>query len=279
MPTKRSAKDVAARGASVSNGQVAAMLLELADALEVGGTDAFRVRAYRSAARVIENLGPPVAEIAAEGGVKALRELPSVGESMAKKILEITETGSLAALEEARETIPRELTDLLALEGLGPKKLHVLHRELGIRNLDDLEAAIKAGRLAELAGFGRKTEEKLTVAIEHFRRRLGRFRRADLDLLAGALERHLTAQPRVERVAIAGSFRRARDTIGDLDILCVAADPGPVMDAFAAFPVMTAAIGRVAKMRTDPCDMIRLWRSAFSARSPSTRASTRGASG
>ncbi len=244
MPTKRVHEDVSTRRESVSNGQVAGILMELADVLEVGGADSFRARAYRVAARVIENLGPQIAEIAADGGVKALKEIPSIGESMAKKILEITATGTLAALEKARETIPRSLTDLLELEGLGPKKLHVLHRELGIRNLDDLEAAIKAGKLAPLAGFGRKTEEKLTVAIEHFRRHLGRFRRADLEPLAEALKQHLAARPEVRKIEIAGSYRRGRETIGDLDLLCVADDARPVMDALASFPAVAEVMLR-----------------------------------
>ncbi len=248
MPKERVQDDASTpRGAparNVSNGRVAGTLFELADALEVGGTDSFRVRAYRSAARVVENLGAQVAEIAADGGVKALKELPSIGDSMAKKIVEIVETGTLSALEKAREKVPHELTDLLGLEGLGPKKLHVLNRELGILNLDDLEAAIKAGSLAPLAGFGKKTEEKLTVAIEHFRRHLGRFRRADLDALADALKQHLRAQPQVEQVEIAGSFRRGKDTIGDLDILCVADNVEAVMDAFAAFPAVAEVMLR-----------------------------------
>ena len=244
MPRERIEQRAGVGSATISNGRVAGILFELADALEVGGTDAFRVRAYRSAARTIENLGPQVAEIASEGGVKALRKLPSIGESMAKKILEIVDTGALAALQKARETVPRELTDLLALEGLGPKKLHLLHRELGVRNVDDLEAAIHAEKIAPLAGFGKKTAAKLIVSIGHFRKRQGRFRRGDIDPFAYFLREQLEALPDVEQVEIAGSFRRGKETIGDLDLLCVADDSGPVMDAFASFPAVVEVMLR-----------------------------------
>lgn len=227
--------------AGVSNAQVAGRLSEYADVLEVGGVEGFRVRAYRSAARSIENLGYDVGSIALEGGVKELKRLPAIGDRMAKKILEIVETGTLAALETARKEVPRELTDLLALEGLGPKKLHVLHKELGIRNVDDLEKAIDADRLASLPGFAKKTAEKLRVAIGHFRRWQGRFRRVDIEPYAFALLDHLATLAEVQQIEIAGSFRRGKDTVGDLDILCIAEDVDVVMDAFANF----SAVGEV----------------------------------
>lgn len=222
-----------ARG-PVTNTRIARILAELADVLEVGGTDSFRVRAYRTAARRLEGLGESAAHVATTGGVKALKELPSIGEAMAKKIVEIVETGTLAKLDEARKKVPHELTDLLGIEGLGPKKLHVLHRELGVGDLVDLERVLAEGRVAELAGFGKRSEQKLNAAIERFRRHLGRYRRADVEPVASELRAALLALPGVRRVEVAGSFRRGRETIGDVDLLAIADDPPLVMRAFAS---------------------------------------------
>ncbi len=232
----------AALKGTLSNRAVAATIVELADVLEVGGTDAFRVRAYRSAARTIEDLAEPIADLAASGGVKELKALPGIGESMAKKILEICSTGTLAKLTQERTRIPRELTDLLGIEGLGPKKLHVLHRELGVENLEDLERALERGEVAELPGFGKKSAEKFLSGIEQFRRRQGRFRAADVEPIALALRDRLLDAPGVERVEIAGSFRRGRETVGDLDLLCIADDPAAAVAAFTSAPLVSETI-------------------------------------
>lgn len=242
MPKERIGEP--AVGGNVSNGRVAGVLTELADVLEVAGTDGFRVRAYRSAARNIDNLGVQVSTLAVEGGDKELKRLPGIGESMAKKIVEIVETGTLSALDKAREEIPHELTDLLQLEGLGPKKLHILHANFGIKDVDDLEEILSAGKVEPLKGFGKKSAEKLLASIVHFRKRQGRFRKVDVEPYAYALRDYLRRLPEVEDIEIAGSFRRGRETVGDLDLLCVAEDHEPVMDAFAEFSAVVEVIVR-----------------------------------
>ncbi len=242
MPRDRTRGSATATSEVVSNSRIAGVLFELADVLEVSGVDSFRVRAYRSAARQIENYGQPVCELAAGEGIPALKKIPSIGDSMAKKILEICRTGTLEALTQARQETPYELTDLLGIEGLGPKKLHILHAQLGVQNLDDLERRLQQGEVAALAGFGKKTEAKLLHSIEFFRRRLGRCRRADIEPIALALRDSLAQLKTIERVEIAGSFRRGKDTIGDLDILCATRDPAAVMTSITAFPELAEVI-------------------------------------
>ena len=233
MPKEREIQ--AEPAVTVSNAKVAAVLVEYADVLEVGGTDSFRVRAYRGAARAIDDLSESVSEMAS-GGPSALTKLPRIGASMAQKIVEICETGTLAALASARESVPEALTDLLAIDGLGPKKLHVLHSELGVAGIDDLAAAVAAGEVSALPGFGKKSEEKIARGIEHYKKRQGRFRRVDVEPIAHELAKIIGELPQVERVDIAGSFRRGRDTVGDLDLLCIADDAEPVMAAFSSAP-------------------------------------------
>ncbi len=219
----------------IPNSAVAQALGEVADILEIEGESAFRVRAYRSAAQYLSNLGRPVAEIAAEGGKKALVELPSVGASIADKILEILSTGRLGKLRELRREVPPELSGLLAIPGLGPKKLHLLHERLGVRRLDDLERALASGEAAALPGFGSRSAAKLRDAVAQYRRRVGRFRLVEAEQYAAALCDHLRESGTVERLEVAGSFRRRRETVGDLDLLAVAADPQAATAALARF--------------------------------------------
>lgn len=220
----------------VPNAAVSRVLREIADGLEIEGENPFRVRAYRNAAQSLENLSEPVAEVAARGGREALVALPGVGESIAAKILEMLETGKLAQLEEVRKEIPEELSRLLKVTGLGPKKLHLLHEELGVSDVDDLERALHDGSALRLPGFGERSVEKLLRAVGQFRaRQKGRFRLSEAEPYAEALVAYLEKVRGVGRVAVAGSFRRRKETVGDLDVLCTASNGKSVMEAFAGF--------------------------------------------
>lgn len=225
----------AARFRTVPNSAIARALQEIADALEIEGANPFRVRAYRNAARCLETLGQSVAETAASGGRAALMEIQGVGESMAGKILEMLETGSLAQLKEVRKEVPHELSALLGIAGLGPKRLHLVHEKLGVRNLADLERVARGGELLKVRGFGELSCRKLLAGIEQYRSRGGRFLLPEAESFAETLCGLLRRVQGVSRVEAAGSLRRRRETVGDLDLLCAAADPEAAVRAFTGF--------------------------------------------
>jgi DNA polymerase (family X) len=218
----------------MENIEIANRLEELADLLEIRGANPFRIRAYRNAVRTVRGLTRPLAEmVAAE---EDLTVLPGIGKDLSQHIRELLETGGLALLDEVSESVPRELALLTRLEGVGPKKAKKLWEELQVVGMDDLEAAIAEGRVQELEGFGARSAEKILRSIEAFRKRQGRFLRADAAKILRPLLVHLKAAPGVERVEIAGSFRRGRETVGDIDLLALCGeDAGAVMDHFTSF--------------------------------------------
>ncbi len=218
---------------AVRNEEVAAVFDEIADLLEVRGDNPFRVRAYRNAARTVRSLGREVADLVAAG--EDLTRLPGIGQDLADKIRELVTTGTSATLEELRRELPPGLGALLRLPGLGPKRVAALHHELGIDSLEALRRAAEAGRLRGLPGFGPKTEARVLEAI---RARLDtgrRFLLAEAEGWAEALVEHLRAARGVNEIVVAGSFRRRRETVGDLDILCTARDGAAVAAHFVRY--------------------------------------------
>lgn len=202
------------------NAEVAAVFEEMADLLEIEGANPFRVRAYRFAARTIRDLSGEVAEMVMRG--EDLTSLPGIGDDLAGKIQEIVRTGTAAALEAQRKKIPATLTELLRIPGLGPKRVQALARHLHIRSLSDVQLAAQEGRVSGLQGFGKKTEQHI---LDTLAARTGEEARIQLALAmpyADALMAYLRQSPGVGRVMVAGSYRRGRDTIGDLDILVTA---------------------------------------------------------
>ncbi len=226
-----------------SNREIAALLQELADLLELeeGGPQAFRVRAYEKAAAAVRDSPALVADMASA----ELQRLEGVGKSTAQKITAMIETGTLDQLEELRDKYPPEFVQLTKIPGLGPKTVVLLRERLGIENLDQLEAALAAQQLRELPGMGAKSEEKIAKAIE----RLGLAGKAhrtpiiEVLPLARGLVRTLGELPEVQRVAYCGSLRRFRDTIGDVDIVVASTAPASVMDAFVGLPIVTDVLG------------------------------------
>jgi DNA polymerase (family 10) len=219
------------------NEQVAALLREYAELMVITGGDVFRVRNYEKAARSIRGWPEDVGQL----DLKALRAIPGVGASIAAKIAEFNSTGAIKALDELRAKIPAGVLELTRVPGLGPKRALQLSRELGVQSVDDLAAAIKAGRLDGLAGFGARSEERIAAGIEVYRQ--GR-ERVLLDVAlrtATAMVTELT--PLSQRCAYAGSLRRWRETIGDIDILAAADDSAPLMAAFAAQPDVVDVVG------------------------------------
>ena len=217
-----------------SNREIAAIFEQIADLLEIEAANPFRVRAYRNAARSVSALTQELAETLPDG--EDLTRLPDIGKELAAKIQEIIETGHCRALDKLHGTLPTELSELLHLPGLGPKRVHALYHELDIRSPDQLYEAAQAGRLQSIPGFGAKTEQRLLEALEARRQHARRFGRALAAAHAEPLVAYLLRTPGVRQVVVAGSFRRCQETVGDLDILATAEGPEPIMTHFVHSP-------------------------------------------
>jgi DNA polymerase (family X) len=225
----------------MTNADVARTLARLATMLEIDGANPFRVRAYREGARVIESQAEPITTLAAaEGGLAAL---PGIGKDLAQKILEISETGTTAIYEEMKAKIPLEVVGFTELQGLGPKRVKTLYEELGIRDRTGLEAAARDGQLRELPGFGEKVEQNVLKALASAKQWAGRVPLAGAWAVAHAIAAHVGRVPGVERVEIAGSFRRRKETVGDLDVLACGGSPAEVMKAFVTQPEVAEVLG------------------------------------
>jgi DNA polymerase (family 10) len=210
----------------VDNRELEAVLGQIAQLLLLKGTNTFKVRAYENAARAIGQLQEEVSLLIAEKRLKGVR---GVGKSIQAKLEELNETGELAYLDELREGIPAGLFEVLTVPGMGPKKTKILWDKLGVVSLETLEAACVDGRVAELKGFGPKSQTKILDGISHLALTRGRRLRSDAIPQAERLTASLRALEGVERVAVAGSLRRGRETVKDVDILVASADPLTVM--------------------------------------------------
>ncbi|WP_303678802.1 DNA polymerase/3'-5' exonuclease PolX [Ralstonia mannitolilytica] len=223
-----------------TNRAIAAIFSEIADLLEVEGANPFRVRAYRNAVRVVEGLTESVDAMLARGA--DLTALPAIGTDLAAKMREIVETGTCAMLARVRMEVPPYVVQLLQLPGLGPKRARILQHELGITSLDDLARAASDHRIRELHGFGARTELRLLEAITA---RLARDRRYGLAVAkpcADALTHHLMASGDVERIVVAGSYRRGRDTVGDLDLLITGTKRAQIVERFMHYDQVATRI-------------------------------------
>ncbi|MEU8342590.1 DNA polymerase/3'-5' exonuclease PolX [Spirillospora sp. NPDC048832] len=221
-----------------ANDEAAALIQELADLLSITGGDAFKIRAYEKAARAIAGYPDDIADLDLAG----LRAIPAVGDAIAKKVLDYTTTGTIRQVEELRAQIPAGVRALTEIPTLGPKKALAVYEELGVSSVDELAAAIEEGRLRGLKGFGAKTEENILRGIELLR---SSGERVLVDAAAGVADEVVAALselPQVERCARAGSLRRMRETIGDVDVLAASRDPRPIMAAFTALPFVAEVI-------------------------------------
>lgn len=206
----------------ITNADLAAAFEQVADLLELQNANPFRVRAYRNAARMVGELKLDLAATVAQG--KALPKLPGIGADLAGKIQELASTGHLALLDRLRKELPAGVTDLLAVPGLGPKRVRALYDELHVHNLAQLLRAARDGRVRGLHGFGAKTEEHIAQAIERHLAQSRRFKLATAAQYSAHLITHLQHAQAIDRVVAAGSLRRCRDTVGDIDLLATVAD-------------------------------------------------------
>jgi len=217
----------------VYNVDIANVFDEIADYLEIDGENPFRVRAYRNAARTVRGLGPELKDMVAQE--EDLTQLPGIGKELTAKIHEILDTGTARALKKLQDKIPPEVRQILKLPNLGPKRVRVLYHDLKIQSLDELRQAAKDGRIRELPGFGKKTENQLLAAVEAHAEKEIRYKFADVRPFAESLLSVLEKVEGVKQVVVAGSYRRSVETVGDLDILVIAGEDSPVMDRFVAY--------------------------------------------
>ncbi|MBD3384759.1 DNA polymerase/3'-5' exonuclease PolX [candidate division KSB1 bacterium] len=219
----------------VLNRQVANILDRLADTLDIEGANEFRVRAYKSAAQTIRSLSKNVSEMVENN--EDISKLPNIGDSMADKIKEIVETGSLKQLKKAKKRIPEGLIDLLDISNLGPKRVQKLNQELDIKNIDDLKKAAKDEKIREIEGFGKKTEEKILEESEKqiSDKEKDRLKWRDAREITEPLLDYLKKLDEIDQIDIAGSYRRCKETIGDLDILVICEDSKKTMEHFVSY--------------------------------------------
>ncbi|MBX3426981.1 MAG: DNA polymerase/3'-5' exonuclease PolX [Pirellulales bacterium] len=227
----------------MTNREIAVVFDQVADLLEFQGANPFRVRAYRTAARKVGDHAEPLAEIA-EDPVRSLTDIDGIGKDLAEKIETLLATGSLPMLAELQAAIPAGVMALLRVPGLGPKKAAALHEQLGIASLEMLRAACEADQVSQLKGFGEKTQTTILKGIDLAATADQRTRWADADAIVADLRSHLEVVPGVRQLEAAGSYRRGKETVGDLDFLVDADDAAPVMDRLGEYPSVAEAIAR-----------------------------------
>lgn len=219
----------------MKNKEIAEILSSLADILEITGQDPFRVNAYRRVARIVDDLPTDVAELSASG---AITEVPGIGKGTAERIAEYLASGRIAAYEEAKRTIPAGLSELLLVPGLGPKTIGLLWKSLGVKSLSGLKRALRGRKILELPGIGPKKVENIEAGVRAHESRSGRLTLGAVLPTALEVIGALAAIQGVERADLAGSVRRRRETIGDIDVLAASAKPAAVVRAFVKLPLV-----------------------------------------
>lgn len=217
----------------IHNSDIAEQFDEVADLLEIEGANAFRIRAYRNAARTLRDLAHSVAGMVRDDA--DLTELPGIGEDLAGKIETIVETGKFPQLEDLKKDVPEGLVDVLGIAGLGPKRVQKIHEELGVTDLEGLTKAAKEGRVRKLSGFGKKTEDNILHELETRGSGETRTQRREAEDRAEPLVAYLAETKGVDKVVVAGSYRRRKETVGDLDILVTCTSDSPVVKRFVDY--------------------------------------------
>ncbi len=213
----------------MKNQEIAKLLYEIADLLEIKGEMVFKVRAYRRAAQAIESLPKDIEDVYRDG---SLDDIPGVGQGIAERIEEYLDKGKLKYLETLKKGLPPGLYDLLEIEGIGPKKVKLFYEKLQIKSVKELEKAAKEGRLRNIPTLGAKTEENILKSIESAKKRGGRMSLGQALILADEILNEMKKNKNVSRINVAGSLRRMRETIGDIDILVTSSKPSDVISYF-----------------------------------------------
>jgi DNA polymerase (family X) len=217
----------------VHNSEIAEILNEVADYLEIKGKNEYRITSYRNAARTVLGLSESISKMAEDK--KDIQSIPDIGESMAEKITEITQTGELEQLEKLKKQIPESLRDIMKLEQMGPQRTKILYEELNIESIDELKRAAEQGEIEKLEGFGEKTTKKILKEIKQFSEKGGseRFKLHEAGEMIQPMLKYLEKE--MDNITIAGSYRRMKETVGDIDLLCTAKDQEKAMQHFCDY--------------------------------------------
>ena len=226
---------------ATKNLEIARIFAQIADLLEIQQESTFRVNAYRKGSRALESLAEDIEAVAARGG---LRKIGGIGESLAEKIEEYLRSGTVAYFDELQKTLPPGLADLMTIPEVGPKTALLLYQRLGVADVDALEAAARAGKVRDLPRLGAKIEQNILQGIERRRLQAGRLPIGAVLPQAQAVRDALQSVPGVEAVSLAGSIRRMRDTIADIDIVVATRTPEPVMERLVALPQVDRVLSR-----------------------------------
>lgn len=227
----------------MTNSHIADAFDLIGDILDFQGANPFRVRAYRNSARTIRDYTEPLAAMV-ETQKEKLTEIDGIGDDLAAKIITLVQTGTLPMLEDLKKQVPDSVLALLRIPGLGPKKAAALHKQLGIQTLEQLKAACDEHKVRELKGFGEKTEQLILQGMSIAQQASQRLYWAEADQFVQDLRDHFKGCKTIEQLEFAGSYRRGKETVGDLDILVVAKKPDEAMDCLEKFPETTQVIGR-----------------------------------
>lgn len=227
----------------MTNAHIADAFDLIGDILDFKGENPFRVRAYRNASRTIRDYPESLAGMV-ELGKEKLKAIDGIGDDLATKIMTLVQTGSLPQLEELKAQVPESVLALLRIPGVGPKKAAALHKELGIKTLAELRAACDAGKVQKLKGFGVKTEQVILQGMSVAEQAHQRMYWAEADQIVAELREHMASCKSIEELEFTGSYRRGKETIGDLDLLVVSKDVNQVMDRLGEYPEITQTLAR-----------------------------------
>lgn len=226
----------------VHNSEISDIFNDVADLLEIHGSNAFRVRAYRNAARTIEGLSRSAADMVSEG--EDLSQLSGIGKDLANKIKEIVKTGKLSMLEDLKKEVPFELSHFMDIPGLGPRRVHAIYNELGVKTIGELKKAAEEHRIQQIEGLGEKTEETILSELKKAGEKEIRTRISVADDIASSLVKYLKKAKGVKEVTVAGSYRRRKETVGDLDILVSHKKESDIMDHFVNYEDVSKVISK-----------------------------------
>ncbi|MFA5355683.1 MAG: DNA polymerase/3'-5' exonuclease PolX [Candidatus Paceibacterota bacterium] len=227
----------------MNNQELAKIFYEIAEFLRMDEIP-FKPYAYQRAAMTLESLEEDINDVYERGGLKDLEDMKGVGKSIALKIEEYLKTGRIRYYDNLKKRLPLNLGELLQVEGMGPKKARTLYKELGVRDLKTLEGAAKSHKIAALAGFGEKTEQNILEGLEFLKRSKGRYLLGEILPEVKSIIKRLESLKEVEQISPAGSVRRRKDTIGDVDILVTTKNPKKVMDFFLSFSEIMKVWGK-----------------------------------
>ncbi len=228
----------------MDNAGVAKILRQVADLLDGMGENRFKVRAYQVAAQTVETLDEDIRSVLKEN---RLREIPGIGEALSEKITEILDTGRLRHLEDLRKKAPADFDKMVTVESLGPKKVFALYRKLGIETLKDLEDAAFSGKIRKIEGFGEKSERNILAALASVPSTDMRTPYAEAKKAADRIIAYLKKGSGIKKIEAAGSLRRKKATIGDIDLLAVSSNPKKTVAAFIGMPGVTKVLGKGGK--------------------------------